>query len=92
MNIAVRPATLAWFPNALEESADRYGSIGVAFTYLAMLYSVALGFLATAIVGQVIATDPGRLGRWIRGREDASPARYDRVGTGTADDTRTAGT
>ena len=70
VNLAVRPATLAWFPNALEESADRYGSIGVAFTYLAMLYSVALGFLATAIVGQVIATDPGRLGQWIRGTVD----------------------
>jgi membrane protein len=32
VNIAVRPATVAWFPKALEESADRYGSIGVAFT------------------------------------------------------------
>ena len=79
VNIAVRPATLAWFPNALEESADRYGSIGVAFTYLALLYSVALGFLATAIVGQVIATDPGRLGQRIRGRGDASHPRDDRV-------------
>ena len=74
VNVAVRPATLAWFPNALEESADRYGSIGVAFTYLAMLYSVALGFLATAIVGQVMATDPGRLGAWIRGSGGLAPA------------------
>lgn len=74
VNIAVRPATLAWFPNALEESADHYGSIGVAFTYLALLYSVALGFLATAIVGQVIATDPGRLGTWIRGSGESGPA------------------
>jgi membrane protein len=74
VNIAVRPATLAWFPNALEDSADRYGSIGVAFTYLAMLYSVALGFLATAIIGQVIATDPGRLGAWIRGSREVGAA------------------
>ncbi|WP_185972476.1 YhjD/YihY/BrkB family envelope integrity protein [Georgenia yuyongxinii] len=83
VNIAVRPATVAWLPNALEESADRYGSIGVAFTYLAVLYSVALGFLATAIVGKVIATDPGKLGQWIRGTASAKPSREDRVVTDT---------
>ena len=85
VNVAVRPATLAWFPNALEESADHYGSIGVAFTYLAMLYSVALGFLATAIVGQVMATDLGRLGQWIRGRGEAGPARVDQSATQPSD-------
>lgn len=79
VNIIVRPATIAWFPNALAESADQYGSIGVAFTYLALLYSVALGFLATAIVGQVVATDPGRTGQWIRGTWDAPPAQGERV-------------
>ena len=65
--IAVRPATQAWLPRALEASADRYGSIGVAFTYLAWLYVASFCFLATALVGQVIATDHGALGRRIRG-------------------------
>nr|WP_260173363.1 YhjD/YihY/BrkB family envelope integrity protein [Nocardioides albus] len=65
--IAVRPATQAWLPGALETSADRYGAIGVAFTYLTWLYVVSFGFLTTALVGQVIATAPGRLGRRVRG-------------------------
>jgi membrane protein len=69
--IALRPATAAWLPYALEVSADRYGSIGVAFTYLACLYAAAFCFLATAVCGQVIANDPGWLGGRIRqdGRE-----------------------
>ena len=65
--LAVRPATAAWLPGALEASADRYGSIGVAFTYLAWLYTASFCFLATAVVGQVIATDRGSLGDRIRG-------------------------
>jgi membrane protein len=64
--LAVRPVIAAWFPGALETSADHYGAIGVMFTYLALLYSVSFSFMATAILGQVIATDEGRLGRWIR--------------------------
>ena len=65
--ITVRPATQAWLPGALEASAERYGSIGVAFTYLTWLYIASFCFLATALVGQVIATDPGTLGQRIRG-------------------------
>jgi membrane protein len=64
--LAVRPATAAWLPHALEVSADRYGSLGVAFTYLACLYTASLCFLATALIGQVIANDRGELGVWIR--------------------------
>jgi membrane protein len=64
--LTVRPVMAAWLPQALETSADRYGSIGVAFTYLAMLYSVSFCFMATGILGQVISTDEGALGRWIR--------------------------
>jgi membrane protein len=65
--LTVRPATAAWLPHALEVSADRYGPIGVAFTYLACLYTASFCFLATAVLGQVIATDRGGLGQWIRG-------------------------
>jgi uncharacterized BrkB/YihY/UPF0761 family membrane protein len=64
--LAVRPATAAWLPHALEVSADRYGSLGVAFTYLACLYTASLCFLGTALIGQVIANDSGELGAWIR--------------------------
>jgi membrane protein len=65
--LTVRPATAAWLPHALEVSADRYGSIGVAFTYLACLYTASFCFLATAVLGQVIANDRGWLGQRIRG-------------------------
>jgi membrane protein len=64
--LAVRPATAAWLPHALQVSDDRYGSIGVAFTYLACLYTASFCFLATAVVGQVIANDRGGLGVWTR--------------------------
>ena len=72
--LAVRPATAAWLPHALEVSADRYGAIGVAFTYLACLYTASLCLLATALIGKVIVTDPGELGQRIRGTEPAEEA------------------
>ena len=62
-----RPASAAWLPRALDASAERYGSLGVSFTYLAWLYVWAFILLLTAIVGQVAATDKGGIGRWIRG-------------------------
>jgi membrane protein len=62
-----RPASAEWFPRALESSAEQYGSIGVAFTYLAWLYVVSLCLLATAVVGREVAMDPAALGRSIRG-------------------------
>ena len=64
--LLARPAYEAYLPRALEESADQYGSIGVAFTYLAALYVVSFVFLAAAIIGNVIAEDDGRLGQFIR--------------------------
>ena len=64
--LVARPAYEAYLPRALEESADQYGSIGVAFTYLAALYVVSFIFLAAAIIGNVIAEDEGRLGQFIR--------------------------
>ncbi len=64
--LAVRPVYEAYLPRALEESADQYGSIGVAFTYLATLYTLSFVFLAAAIIGNVIAEDQGGLGQFIR--------------------------
>ena len=70
--LAVRPASAVWLPHALEASADRYGSIGVAFTYLAWLYVVAFCVLLTAVLGQVIAVDRGWLGARLRGRDGSA--------------------
>jgi membrane protein len=62
----IRPVTVVALPRALDSSADHYGSIGVAFTYLTYLYIVSWVFLAAAALGQVIATDQGAFGAWIR--------------------------
>jgi membrane protein len=67
--LAVRPATSVFLPRALDVSADRYGVFGVAFTYIAWLYAISFCFLVAALIGQVIATDRGWLGQWIRGDE-----------------------
>ena len=72
--MVVRPASVSYLPNALEESADRYGTIGVAFTYLACLYDLSFAFLAAATIGNVIAEDGGGLGQYIR-REGATGPR-----------------
>ena len=68
-----RPASSAYLPRALEQSADQYGSIGVAFTYLASLYAVSFVFLATQILGSVVADDQGGLGKFIRGDSPRTP-------------------
>jgi membrane protein len=76
----VRPASAVWLPLALEASAGRYGSIGVAFTYLAWLYVVAFCVLLTAVFGQVIAVDRGWLGTWVRGERVQATEPGTRVG------------
>lgn len=71
--LLVRPMSALWLPRALETSADRFGSIGVAYTYLAWLYVVSFCFLATAVIGRVVATDDGWIGRWIRSEDRRTP-------------------
>ena len=71
--LGVRPVSEAWLPYALEVSAERYGPIGLAFAYLAWLYVVSFIFVATAVLGQVLTTDHGRLGTWARGSHDTRP-------------------
>jgi membrane protein len=66
--LVVRPAGSVYLPRALASSAERYGTIGVAFTYIGWLYVVSFCVVMTAILGQVIAQDEGLLGRLVRGR------------------------
>ena len=72
--LAVRPAADVWLPRALEVSADRYGAIGLAFTYLAWLYVVSFVFVGAAVLGQVVASDDGRLGRFDPGHRQIRTA------------------
>lgn len=85
--VVARPFTTLWLSRSLETSAERYGSIGVAFTYLAWLYVIAWIFLATAVLGQVLVTDEGRIGRWLAGPERLiRPERDDSVTRVLVDD------
>ncbi|MFF5078028.1 YhjD/YihY/BrkB family envelope integrity protein [Actinoplanes sp. NPDC000266] len=65
--LVLRPAGSVYLPHALDISSARFGTIGVAFTYIGWLYVLSFAYLITAAAGQAIATDPGRLGRMIRG-------------------------
>jgi membrane protein len=64
--LAVRAVGSVYLPRALHASAGRYGTIGVAFTYIGWLYVVAFCRLLTVVFGHVRAYDEGPLGRWIR--------------------------
>jgi hypothetical protein len=57
---------------ALQVSSDRYGTIGVAFTYIGWLYVLAFCLLTAAVVGQAIVQDEGAAGRFIRGTVQAA--------------------
>ena len=63
---AVRPVGLAYLPHALQISDDRYGTIGLAFTYISWLYVLSFCLLVTAVLGRVVADDEGVLGRLVR--------------------------
>jgi membrane protein len=71
--LALRPASAVWIPHALQASQARYGSIGVAFTYLAWLYVVSFCLLTASVMGQVVTSDQGRFGHWLRGKADVPP-------------------
>jgi membrane protein len=72
--LVVRPAGSIYLPHALRVSANRYGPIGIAFTYIGWLYVVSFCLLAAAVAGRVLAGDPGRLGLFVRGTEPAFPS------------------
>jgi membrane protein len=76
--LLVRPASAVWLPRALDTSAECYGSIGVAFTYLAWLYVVAFCFLAASVMGQVVTTDSGWLGQRLQGQPQPATVEPDR--------------
>ncbi|HET9139570.1 YhjD/YihY/BrkB family envelope integrity protein [Actinophytocola sp.] len=71
MMLAVRPMGAVYLPRALLVSLDRYGTIGLAFTYIGWLYILSFCYLGAAVVGHVLAQDESRLGRFIRGGEQA---------------------
>jgi len=72
-------ASQIYLPLALTSSANRFGPIGVAFAYLTWLFALSFVVVVATVVGQVIATDDGRLGGLVRGhvavqRPEPSPS------------------
>jgi membrane protein len=73
--VLAHPVADRYLATSIAVSADRFGPIGVAFTYLTYLYCIAWVLLGTAVLGRVIVIDPGVVGRLIRGNvtlEEAS--------------------
>jgi membrane protein len=64
--LSVRPAGAVYLPRALDTSYERYGTIGLAFTYIGWLYVMAFCLLITAVLGQVVARDDSIAGRLFR--------------------------
>lgn len=50
----VRAAGTIYLPRALESSTDRYGTIGLAFTYIGWLYVLSFCLLLCAVLGRAI--------------------------------------
>jgi membrane protein len=65
--LLAHPVAQRYLSTAMQTSAERFGPIGVAFTYLTYLYCVSWALLGTAVLGRVIVIDPGLVGRLIRG-------------------------
>ncbi|WP_433829880.1 YihY/virulence factor BrkB family protein [Actinoplanes sp. CA-015351] len=53
--IGVREVGTVYLPRALQSSADRYGTIGLAFTYIGWLYVLSFCLLLCAVAGGVLA-------------------------------------
>jgi len=65
--LLAHPVADRYLATSIAVSAERFGPIGVAFTYLTYLYCVAWVLLGTAVLGRVVVIDPGLAGRLIRG-------------------------
>ena len=58
MMIAVRAAGTVYLPRALQSSSDRYGTIGLAFTFIGWLYVLSFCLLLSAVIGRMITAGP----------------------------------
>lgn len=63
-----------YLPRAFNAAARQFGGLGIAFTYLSWLFVLGFILIVTIVVGRVLWSDEGWLGRWLRGGEEAEPA------------------
>jgi membrane protein len=60
-------STAIWLPRSLEVNQAQFGFFGVAMTLVSWLVGSAFVIVVGSALGPVLAEDPGRLGRWVRG-------------------------
>ena len=82
--LLAHPFAAHYLSTSIAISAARFGPIGVAFTYLTYLYCVSWALLGTAVLGRVLAIDPGIVGRLIRGHVSVDDAYVDEDQTAKA--------
>ena len=63
-------STAVWLPRTLEVNQAQFGFFGVAMTVVSWLVGSAFVLVVGSAVGPVLAEDPGRVGRWVRGPAD----------------------
>ncbi|GGN21415.1 hypothetical protein GCM10010109_35520 [Actinoplanes campanulatus] len=97
--LAVRPAGHLYLPRALESSSQRYGTIGLAFTYIGWLYVLSFCLLLSAVAGGILADlgaerftrTTGRATRWsgrstqVKGQSDLGQTGQQTAGAGQQD-------
>lgn len=62
--LVARVSQALWLPRALAASEERYGALGVAFTYLSLLYVMAWGLIAALALGAALVRVEGPVRRW----------------------------
>jgi membrane protein len=80
-SVALGLGGAVYLPRALDQAADHFGGLGVAFTAIGWLFCVAFALIASTVVGAVLAREPGPMARWLapyadnisRAPEEASP-------------------
>ncbi|WIM98414.1 YhjD/YihY/BrkB family envelope integrity protein [Actinoplanes oblitus] len=55
--IAVRGGEAIYLPRALKSSTDKYGTIGLTFTYIGWLYVLSFCLLLAAIIGGIVSRE-----------------------------------
>ena len=65
-------ASRIYMPHALEYAAEKFGELGVAFTYIGWLFAVAFALIVATVIGVVLAREPGPVSRFLASRASGS--------------------
>jgi membrane protein len=78
-----------WVPRSMVANQQQFGFFGVSMTLVSWFVGVGFIVMASTALGPVLATDPGPIGRLVRGRDDAllrpgAPPSVTPIGTPTS--------